>query len=138
MLAPHFTARALQGLADLLDVWDIGAGEALFRRGDAGDALYIVEEGRVTVSLPLADGRSVRLRSFGPGTIIGEMAVYTNAPRSADVFADEPARLRRLTLAALRKLELDDPLTAQEWHRFVVKMMASRLAVADEALRAAS
>ncbi len=138
MLAPHFTARALDGLAHWLDVCDVGAGEALFRRGDAGDALYIVEEGRVTVSLPLADGRSVRLRSFGPGTIIGEMAVYTHAPRSADVVADEPARLRRLTLAALRKLELEDPLTAQEWHRFVVKMMASRLAVADEALRAAS
>ncbi|BAN24778.1 cyclic nucleotide-binding [Caballeronia insecticola] len=138
MLAPHFTERALTQLAALLDVREIGAGEALFRRGDAGDALYIVEAGRVTVSLPLADGRSVRLRSFGPGTIIGEMAVYTNAPRSADVVADEPARLRRMTLAALRRLELDDPLTAQEWHRFVVKMMASRLAVADEALRAAS
>jgi SulP family sulfate permease len=43
-----------------------------------------------------------------------------------------------MTLAALRELEMDDALTAQEWHRFVVKMMASRLAVADEALRAAS
>lgn len=138
LLAPHFTERALAQLAARLDLREIGAGEALFRRGDAGDALYIVEAGRVTVSLPLAGGRSVRLRSFGPGTIIGEMAVYTHAPRSADVVADEPARLRRMTLAALSALEQDDALTAQEWHRFVVKMMALRLAVADEALRAAS
>lgn len=132
MLAPHFTERALAQLAELLDICEIGAGEALFRRGEAGDALYIVEAGRVTVSLPLESGRSVRLRSFGPGTIIGEMAVYTHAPRSADVVTDESARLRRMTLAALHALELEDPLTAQEWHRFVVKMMASRLAIADE------
>jgi sulfate permease, SulP family len=137
-LAPHFTARALERLAASFESCEIDAYAPLFRRGDAGDALYIVEAGRVTVSLPLADGRSVRLRSFGPGTIVGEMAVYTQAPRSADVFADEPARLQRLTLGSLRKLETEDPLTAQEWHRFVVKTMASRLAIADEALRAAS
>ncbi len=118
-------------LAASFDAYEIVAQAALFKRGDA---LYIVESGRVTVSLPLADGRSVRLRSFGPSTIVGEMAVYTQAPRSADVVADEPARLQRLTLASLRALETDDPLMAQEWHRFIVKMMASRLAVADEAL----
>jgi sulfate permease, SulP family len=137
-LAPHFTPRALERLAASFDACEIDAHTPLFKRGDAGDALYIVETGRVTVSLPLADGRSVRLRSFGPGTIVGEMAVYTHAPRSADVIADEPARLQRLTLASLHALEKDDPLTAQEWHRFVVKTMASRLAVADDALRAAS
>jgi SulP family sulfate permease len=99
--------------------------------------MFIVERGRVTVSLPLADGRSVRLRSFGPGTIVGEMAVYTQRPRSADVFADEPAILWRLSLGALQALERDDPMTAQQWHRFVVKVMASRLAIADDALRVA-
>jgi sulfate permease, SulP family len=78
---------------------------------------------------------SVRLRSFGPGTIVGEMAVYSQKPRSADVLAEGPARVRCLSLAALRTLEQDDPVTAQQFHRFVVKVMASRLAIADEALR---
>jgi SulP family sulfate permease len=41
-----------------------------------------------------------------------------------------------LTLESLRALEHDDPVTAQQFHRFVVKVMSSRLAVADEALRA--
>jgi sulfate permease, SulP family len=138
LLAPHFSERALTRLAASLDICEIDAHAPLFIRGDQGDALYIVESGRVTVSLSLADGRSMRLRSFGPGTIVGEMAVYTHAPRSADVVADAPARLRRLTLASLHELERDDPMTAQEWHRFVVKTMASRLAVTDDALRAAS
>jgi SulP family sulfate permease len=37
----------------------------------------------------------------------------------------------------LHALERDDPVTVQQIHRFVVKVMASRLTVADEALRAA-
>ncbi|TAL98493.1 MAG: cyclic nucleotide-binding domain-containing protein [Paraburkholderia sp.] len=136
-LAPHFSPRALDALLACLEVRELEAGQPLFRRGEAGDAMYLVERGRVTVSLPLMDGRTIRLRSFGPGTIVGEMAVYTQKARSADVCADGPARVRRLSLAALRTLEQDDPLTAQQFHRFVVKVMASRLAAADEALRAA-
>jgi SulP family sulfate permease len=65
------------------------------------------------------------------------MAVYTQHTRSADVLAEGPARVRRLTLESLHVLERDDAATAQQFHRFVVKVMASRLAVADEALRAA-
>jgi SulP family sulfate permease len=136
MLTPHFTSHALDALTARLEVRDIDMGQPLFLHGEPGDAMYFIERGRVTVSLPLAAGGSVRLRSFGPGTIVGEMAVYSQKPRSADVFAEGPARVRRLSLAALRKLEQDDPVAAQQFHRFVVKVMASRLAVADEALRA--
>jgi SulP family sulfate permease len=138
MLEPHFTASALSTLLARLEVHDLVAGQALFLRGEPGDALYFIEHGRVGVSLPLDDGRSVRLRSFGPGTVVGEMAVYTQQQRSADVIAEAPTRVRRLSIAALLELEQHDPAAAQQFHRFLVKMIAARLAVVDEALRAAS
>jgi SulP family sulfate permease len=137
MLAAHFTSFALEKLLALMDLRELDAGQAVFRHGEPGDAMYFVERGRVAVRLPLAGGRSIRLRSLGPGTIIGEMAVYTQRARSADVLAEAPTRVRRLTLESLRSLERDDPATAQQIHRFVVKVMASRLTVADEALRVA-
>jgi SulP family sulfate permease len=65
------------------------------------------------------------------------MAMYTQNRRSADVFAEVPTRVRRLSLETLLALEQDDPVTAQQFHRFIVKAIASRLSVADEALRAA-
>ncbi|APA89279.2 cyclic nucleotide-binding domain-containing protein [Paraburkholderia sprentiae WSM5005] len=136
-LAPHFTPCALEKLCGYLEVCDLDAGQPLFSCGEPGDALYIVECGRVAVSLPLLDGRPVRLRSFGPGTIVGEMAVYTQRARSADVIAEAPTRVHRLSVSALLSLERDDPVTAQQFHRFLIKTIASRLAVADEALRAA-
>jgi sulfate permease, SulP family len=137
LLAAHFTSRSLDKLSACMEVRDLSARQALFVRGEPGDALYIVERGRVAVSLLLADGRRVRLRSFGPGTVVGEMAVYTQNRRSADVLAEMPTRIRRLSLEMLLALEQDDPATAQQFHRFLVKTIASRLAVADEALRAA-
>ncbi|HKR46481.1 MAG TPA: SulP family inorganic anion transporter, partial [Paraburkholderia sp.] len=137
LLAPHFTASALTTLSARLEVQDLQAGQALFLRGDPGDALYLIEHGRVAVSLPLGNGRSVRVRACLPGTVIGEMAVYTQQPRSADVFAEAPTRVRRLSLAALVALEQEDPAAAQQFHRFLVKVIASRLALATEALRAA-
>lgn len=137
LLALHFSPIALARLLALMEVRDLDAGQPVFRHGEPGNAIYFVECGRVTVLLPLAHGRSLRLRSFGPGTIVGEMAVYTQQARSADVLAEGSARVRCLTLESLHALERDDPVTAQQVHRFVVKVMASRLAVADEALRAA-
>jgi SulP family sulfate permease len=137
MLARHFTASALDTLSTYLEVHELLAGQPLFRRGEPGDALYIIERGRVAVSLPLGNGRSVRLRASGPGTVVGEMAVYTQQPRSADVFAEVPTRVRRLSLAALVALEQDNPAAAQQFHRFLVKVIASRLTLATEALRAA-
>ncbi|KXU84927.1 cyclic nucleotide-binding protein [Paraburkholderia monticola] len=137
MLAPHFTAGALSTLLGCLEVHDLLAGQALFRRGEQADALYFIEHGRVEVALPLDDGRSVRLRSFGPGTVVGEMAVYTQQQRSADVIAEVPTRVRRLSTSALIELEQQHPAVAQQFHRFLVKIIAIRLAVVDESLRAA-
>jgi len=136
-LKAHFTAPALEKLSACLEVRDLDAGQPLFLRGEPGDALYIVERGRVAVSLPLPDGRLVRLRSFGPGTVVGEMAVYMQTPRSADVIAEAPTRVRRLALPTLLALEREDPVAAQQFHRFLIKSIAARLAVANEALRAA-
>ncbi|MHA4870407.1 SulP family inorganic anion transporter [Duganella sp. PWIR1] len=136
-LQAHFSDDVWLRLEAQLEPRALTAGELLFARGDAGDAVYIIEHGRLTVSLPMTAGGALRLRSFGAGTIVGEMALYTQNPRSADVRADQPTLVRRLSLAALQRMEADDGPSAQQFHRFVVNVLASRLTVANEAVRAA-
>ncbi len=136
-IMPHLSGKALAKLSVYMEPCELKQGQLLFAQGDAGDAVYIVERGRVTVSLPLEHGKSMRLRSYGSGTIVGEMALYTQQPRSADVRADEPTFGWRLTYAALNRLEMEDADTARQFHRFVVMVLASRLTVANEAARAA-
>jgi SulP family sulfate permease len=65
------------------------------------------------------------------------MAVYTGTNRSADVVADVPTAVLRLPLATLKRLEADEPALASQFHEFVVRVLAARLAVANEQIRAA-
>jgi SulP family sulfate permease len=99
--------------------------------------MYFIESGRVSIWLTLEAGQKMRLRSFGSGTIVGEMSLYTGQSRTADVVTDGPARVRKLTVPQLRMLEAEDPATALQLHNFVVKVLAKRLSVTNEAYRLA-
>ncbi|SAL84254.1 sulfate transporter [Caballeronia arvi] len=127
----------LDALRPHLDELALAPGDYVFRQADPGDSIYFVETGRVTVALSAGEGRTLRLRSFGAGTIVGEMAVYTGARRSADVVVDEPTVVLRLALSTLRRLESDDPALAARMHKFVARVLAARLVVANEQIRAA-
>jgi len=127
----------LHGLRPHLDTVSLAPGEYLFRQADPGDSIYFVQTGRLTVALPVGEERTLRLRSFGAGTIVGEMGAYNCARRSADVVADEPTVVLRLALATLQRMESDDPALAARMHMFVARVLAARLAVADEQIRVA-
>jgi SulP family sulfate permease len=127
----------LDALRPHLDTLALAPGEYVFRQAEPGDSIYFVETGRVTVALSVGAGRTLRLRSFGAGTIVGEMAAYTGARRSADVVADEPTVVLRLALSTLKRLEDDDPALAARMHKFVARVLAARLVVANEQIRAA-
>jgi CRP-like cAMP-binding protein len=64
-----------------------GAGEAVFREGDASDTCYVVREGHARAVREHADGRQLTLATFGPGDIFGELAMFDPERRSATVEA---------------------------------------------------
>lgn len=66
----------------------VADGEAVFREGDAADAMYVVLEGEVDV---VHGGRVIE--TVGPGGIVGEMALIEQVPRSAGAVARGPVRL---------------------------------------------
>lgn len=75
------------------------AGEVLFSQGDAGDALYVVCEGEI--SIQSGDVEKARL---GPNTHIGEMALLDDQPRSATARALTDVRLIRIAGNDFRNL----------------------------------
>jgi NTE family protein len=88
----------------------IESGEWLMRKGDPGDALYLVETGRLEVvrgdaSNSGLDDESVEiLRVLGPGATVGELALVTGDPRSASVRASRDTGLLRLSFEDFREL----------------------------------
>ena len=64
------------------------SGEVIFSAGDAGDGLYLIDSGRVQISVAIGNGQSRVLTVIGAGDYFGEMAVLDEAPRSATAMAD--------------------------------------------------
>lgn len=65
-------------------------GEVIFHQGDPGDALFIVSQGRVKISLPSDAGDEAILATLRAGDFFGELALLDGAPRSASATALEP------------------------------------------------
>ena len=76
----------------------------LVREGDVTDDIYFVESGTLTATVVSEAGASIRVRTMGPGTVIGEVAMYTRKPRSASVVAESPCTLHRLSRSALEAM----------------------------------
>jgi EAL domain-containing protein (putative c-di-GMP-specific phosphodiesterase class I) len=89
----------------------ISSGEVLIRQGSFGQSAYIIEEGRVEICLEKPDGTRQVVASRGPGTIIGEMALIDDAPRTATVLALEDCKLIEITREDFtRRLQSSDPI----------------------------
>jgi SulP family sulfate permease len=136
ILAAHFSPEALDILLELCEIVDLPQGTALIERGEAGDALYFVERGEISVIVRLENGERKRLRTLGPGSLVGEMALYSGQLRSADVVTETPCRVYRLSAERFARLEREDPSVVIQFHSFVVKLLAKRLSAASDEIRA--
>ena len=121
-------ARALR---ELLEVRALPAGATLFRAGDAGDAMYLIESGRVRIHLRDEDGDDLTLAELAQGDFFGEMALIDGKPRSASATVIEPARLAVLE----RKDFLDFVRRNADVALEMISAISERLRRTDELLR---
>ena len=67
-------------------------GEVIFRQGDSGDCMYVIQRGEVE-ALAESDGAEIRLRTMGPNDFFGEMALFKKEVRSATIRATKPTHV---------------------------------------------
>lgn len=67
-------------------------GAVLFREGEPGKEMYVVQSGRVNVSKKVGDVEKI-LAALGPGEFLGEMSILNNRPRSATATCAEDSKL---------------------------------------------
>ena len=101
------------------------AGERLIHQGMQSDDIIFIATGRVAIVLDLQNGQTLRLRSMGAGTVVGEIAFYLGVPRSASVVALEPTTTYSLSSARLRDMQRDDPTLATIFHHYMARTLAT-------------
>lgn len=102
---------------------ELRARDVLFHAGDAGDGCYFVREGVVKASVIAKDGQERLLAVLGPGSLIGEMSLIDDEPRSATISALKPCRLIHMNKAAFFRLADANP----QVYREALKILAARL-----------
>ena len=127
---------AVRAICDACTPVQLAAGDVLFREGDPPDAIFFVGSGRVSAQLSRPDERRVqRLQGMGPGMAFGELALFDERPRSADVVAEGPATVWRLPVEALSEIEETHPGVTTDLLRGVARLLAGRLRRATEVVR---
>jgi CRP/FNR family cyclic AMP-dependent transcriptional regulator len=122
------TARKL---CQLLESIDCKAETSLFRAGDEGDAMYLIERGKVRICVQATDGRDMTLTELGRGDFFGEMALLDGQRRSANAIVAEDARLAVLSREHFLSFVRSSPDVALE----LLTALANRLRHTDELLR---
>lgn len=106
--------QAARELRDLLRTREAQADTTLFRAGDDGDSMYLIESGRVRIAVTDEDQRQIVLAELARGDFFGEMAIIDGKKRSADATVIEPAKLAVLSRESFLKFIRDNPIVALE------------------------
>ena len=130
-VAEHPAGRRLDGLppglAAHLERVSVPEGTVLLHQDDPPGDVYVLESGRLGVETVTPEGTRLRLRTLRPGVVVGEIALYTGVPRTADVVAEAPSVVLRIGRESIERLEAEEPELAAALHRWLATTLAERL-----------
>lgn len=100
----RFSADDVKAIRDLASPVVLRRGEELFHRGDRAARFFWIEKGALHVLVTSSQGRDLVLRRLREGDVVGEIALFTDAHRSATVVAIEPTELAAVDARDFRHL----------------------------------
>ena len=126
-LAPNLPSEKLRPMIENMEIRSFKKSQVLFSEGDAGDGLYLIQKGSVTVSRNVG-GQEMVVSYVPAGHYIGEMALIGDAPRNATIRAAVATDTIWLNGATFRGMLDEDPALKQR----VEERLMSRLVEIEE------
>jgi CRP-like cAMP-binding protein/anti-anti-sigma regulatory factor len=109
------------------------AGATIFREGEVGNELLILTKGTASAYLQIAN-TNIRLVTFAPGTIFGELAILDEGLRSATVVADRDLVCHSLTTGDFAKLSSKSSAVAVRLLAAIARELSGRLRTANRTI----
>jgi len=126
-LFESLTPEDLDSLSRRLEQVDYPEGDVIFRQGDEGSALFLIEDGAVEISYGEGRGKVI-LATLFTGQYFGELSLFDGAPRSATATSAKQSRLIRLDRADLVDFVNKNPPAALR----IIAEMSERLRQTNE------
>ena len=116
----------LEQLRSHLRLTRIRQWQIVLKQGDPADGMYLIIGGEVRVRL-LARGAETIVATLGPGEFFGELSLFDQGSRSADVVANTDALLLKLSAGEFQKMAAQEPELAAPFLMAVSKTVAARM-----------
>lgn len=125
---PRWTPDQWAQFAGLTEPLTVEAGDAVIATGSAERALYLVVSGTVEVAYVVRQSLTVSIMTQVPaGSVVGELAFFDAAPRSANVWAVEDSQLLRVSLRDFERFAEGNPRMAYDVVFALGRIVAYRL-----------
>ena len=113
----------LIGIAEILEEVSLNTGDSIFKKGDIGDCMYIVEKGSVRIH----DG-AYTFAILKENEVFGELSLLDSETRSASATCNEACILSKLDQQPFYKILSKD----QEVLKGILQMLCRRIRMLDE------
>lgn len=128
-------AEEMEALEKVLTRRDFKRAQMLCREGDAGDRMWLIVKGSVSVRITTDAGEERRIAGLGRGTTVGEMALVESVPRSATIVADDDVVCYELSRGGFDMLLNDHPMLASRILGNLARELTRRLRRTSQDLR---
>jgi hypothetical protein len=127
----RLSQRDLQQFLHFGQLQEAGPGDYVVEKGSPCDAAYFVVSGEVRARL-IAGHEEATLARVSEGEFFGEIGMFMQSTRTADVVAESETRLLRLTAQAFQSMIAEIPQLAAPLLYAMAQSMARRVAGGDE------
>ncbi|MBI3415930.1 MAG: cyclic nucleotide-binding domain-containing protein [Verrucomicrobia bacterium] len=125
--------QQLGRFVQFMEVQKIRQFAEVVKQGSHGDAMFLVLEGELRVRL-LVNGKETTIATLATGEFFGEMSLFDQGPRSADVLANHDSTLLKISAAAFQRLMRDAPDLYAPFLLAICKTLTARIRADDKRL----
>jgi hypothetical protein len=120
------TDEQLERFAQFMEVEKVPQWAVIVKQGDHGDSMYFILEGELRVRINVM-GKETILATLNVGEFFGDISLFDQGPRSADVVANTDSLLVKISAAAFDQLSREAPETATPFLRAMGRTLTARI-----------
>lgn len=120
------TDEQLERFVQFMELEKVPQWAVIVKQGDRGDSMFFILEGELRVRISVM-GKETILATLSVGEFFGDISLFDQGPRSADVVANTDSLLVKISAAAFDELSRESPETATPFLRAIGRTLTARI-----------